>query len=111
MGRTPRSNANSQEGWRVSSSITVRILFATDPATTYLPSGVTYVLCTAPFTGMLLMFFIVAVSITSTAPGATAMPTKTRLPSFEIEMLLGWPLRGAFAISLPVLVSVAQSVR
>ena len=75
MGRIPKSMVSAQAGFSVGTSITVMVFEGMEPATTYLPSGVTYVLCTAPFTGMLLTFSCAVVSMTSTAPGATLMPT------------------------------------
>ena len=59
---------------------------------------------------MVLMFFMVAASITSTPPGATAMPAKISLPSLETAMLLGCPLRATLPRCLPVLVSTATTV-
>ena len=53
--------------------MTLIVLVGIDPATAYLPSGVTYTLWIAPFTGMLFTLVSKAVSITSTAPGACAI--------------------------------------
>ena len=53
----------------------------------------------APFVGMVLTLCIEAVSITSTPPGAWAIPTYTRLPSLPTAMLLGWPLSGTRLIT------------
>ena len=57
-------------GCSVCASITLIVLPCIEPATTYLPSGVTYALWMLPFVGMVLTFFSDAVSITSTPPGA-----------------------------------------
>src|ERR1700691_864632 len=89
MGRIPWSIVRDQTGSSVFWSITVIVFDAMEPLTTYLPSGVTYVLWTAPFTGMLLTFSSEVVSTTSTAPGATAMETYTFSPFLLIGMFLG----------------------
>ena len=49
-------------------------------------------------------------SITSTAPGACAMPAYTRLPSFDIAMLLGRPLSGTRAMTANVEPSTTSTV-
>src|SRR5580658_8021679 len=100
MGRMPWSITSDQTGSSVFWSITVIVFDAMEPLTTHFPSGVTYVLWTAPFTGIVLTRSMEVVSMTSTEPGALAMDTYTRLPSLLIEMLLGWPLRGMLLVTL-----------
>jgi hypothetical protein len=50
------------------------------------------------------------VSITSSAPGSSAIPTTTRPPSFVTEILLGWPLSGTFFTTFPLARSTTSSV-
>ncbi len=55
--------------------MTLTLLPTIEPATTYLPSGVTYGLWMGPLVGIVFTLVIVAVSMTSTPPGAWMMPT------------------------------------
>ena len=67
--------SSTHAGSPVLSSNTLTVLPTMDPATTYLPSGVTYALWMVPFVSIVFTFFIATVSITSTPPGAWMMPT------------------------------------
>ena len=89
IGRTPSSSWSCQAIFSVARSITVSTLLRIEPVITYLLSGVTYTLCRRPFTGIVLATLSSAVSITSSAPGSSAMPTTTRPPSFVVAMLFG----------------------
>ena len=73
-GRTP-SLKSVHTVSSVVRSITVISLPAMEPATRYLPSGVTYTLWMPPLVGMLFTRSSDAVSMTSTAPGDDTMPT------------------------------------
>src|SRR5258706_2879531 len=75
IGRTPRSSSSVQAGDSVAVSMTLTLLPTIEPATTYLPSGVTYGLWMGPLVGIVFTLVIVAVSMTSTPPGAWMMPT------------------------------------
>jgi hypothetical protein len=97
-------------GVSVCASITFTDFPAIEPATTYLPSGVTYALWMAPFVGTVLTFFCDAVSMTSTPPGAWAIPTYTRRPSRPTAMLFGWPLNGIFFMTFSDFASTTSSV-
>jgi hypothetical protein len=59
---------------------------------------------------MVLANFSARASMTSSAPGSSAMPTTTRAPSLVAEMLLGWPLSRTLVIVLPLARSMASSV-
>ena len=67
--------SSTHTGSQVFSSNTLTVLPAMEPATTYLPSGVTYALWMVPLVGIVFTFFIATVSMTSTPPGAWMIPT------------------------------------
>src|SRR4051812_32602928 len=75
IGRTPRPMSSVHAGDSVAVSNTLTVLPAIDPATTYLPSGVTYGLWMLPVVASVLRLVIDTVSMTSTPPGAWMMPT------------------------------------
>ena len=75
IGRMPASISTYHAGSSVVVSATLIVLPPIEPATTYFPSGVTYALWIVPFVGIVLTLVCVAVSITSTPPGAWAIPT------------------------------------
>ncbi len=59
---------------------------------------------------MLFARVIDAASITSTAPGAAAMATYTRLPSLLIDTLFGCAVSGTDLMTFSVFVSTMSSV-
>ncbi|MFN8060457.1 MAG: hypothetical protein U0Q12_14985 [Vicinamibacterales bacterium] len=91
-------------------STTLIVFSGMDPATAKRPSGVTYTLWIAPVTGTRFTLVSDAVSMTSTAPGATAMPAYTFRPSGVMAMLFGRPLNGMRAWTFNVSASTASTV-
>src|SRR3954468_431899 len=81
-----------------------------DPATTHLPSGVTYTLWMPPSVLMLFTRVSVVVSMTSTAPAPATIAAYTRLPSLLMAMLLGWFVSGMCLVTASVLASATSTV-
>ena len=110
IGRTPRSISSVHAGSSVFVSMTFIVFPWMEPATTYLPSGVTYALWMLPLVGMVFTLLSESVSTTSTPPGCSMIPTYTRRPSLPTAMLLGRPLKGMRSVTLNVLASTTSSV-
>ena len=110
IGRIPASILMVRTIRSVAASTMEIVLLAIDPATANLPSGVTYTLCTSPATGTVAMRFSEDVSMTSSAPGASRMPTYTFRPSFVMSTLFGRPLSGTRATTDRLSASTTSSV-